>query len=330
MRDPHEILGVSPGASEEDIKRAYKRMAMEWHPDRHGGSKEAEERFKEVNAAYQILTGKAGRGQGPSSPNASPFEGMDEEILEFLGDNGFFQFGDMFAPFIHQAQARIRLLMLVTLEEAYAGGLRAVRFSRPDRCQACAGLGREIRPGACPACGGAGRLSTSASTVFRIMMPCQACSGSGKALGGACGACRGARTTTTSHETIVDIPPGVRNGETVVAADGSSVAVRYAEHPTIRIVAETLDTESEVETDLFDLVLGGEAAVVTLAGEMRVKIEPGLKPGSRLRIRGAGMIDRRGARGDHMVRVWARMPRLTEAQRKALGEIRAQIGEQQT
>lgn len=326
MKNPREILGVAVDASEEDIKKAYRKLAMEWHPDRHGGSKEAEEKFKEINAAYQILTGKA--RPGPSQPPQDDmFPGIsDADLFEMFGGGLGFQFDNAFAPFVHRGQAKIRLSLQVTLEEVCAGGKKTVRFSTQGKCKNCAGTGHELLKEPCGACGGAGRVSAGGtSTVFTIMVTCQACLGFGRKLGGVCAACRGSRFVVARHETTVDVPPGVANGETLVAADGSHITVRHAEHPVFKVVPGTLNIETEAETSLFDFMLGGEAAVSTLVGEMRVKIEPGLRPGSRLRIKSAGMLGRQGIRGDHVVRVWARMPKLTEDQQQALRRMRGEI-----
>lgn len=320
--NPHEILGVPPDASEEDIKRAYKRMAMEWHPDRHGGDKEAEEKFKEINAAYQILTGRA---RNPVEPAFRP-DATDEEVFEFFRNGGGFPFDNIFAPHMRGARSRAGLSMAVSMEEAYAGARRTIRYARRDPCPGCGGHGREIGEESCPACGGLGRMAApTTSAVFTIMLTCQACGGLGKRLGNACPKCRGARTVSVQRETTVDLPSGIADGEQVAAADGSRVTVRYQPHPFLSMVPGTLNTQSDADVGVFDLMLGGETPVRTLAGEMRVKIDPGLRPGSRLRIKGAGMVGRSGAKGDHVVRIWARMPELTEDHRKALGELRAEI-----
>jgi len=321
MRNPHEILGVAPNASDGDIKKAYKKMAMEWHPDHHGGSKEAEEKFKEINAAYQILTGKAKNQESVFRPSAT-----DEEVFEFFRNGGGFPFDDVFAPFMHRARMRVSLTIMISLEEAYAGGRKTIQYTRQDPCPGCGGHGREINEEACTSCGGSGRTAAStSSTVFTIMFTCQACSGLGKKFGNVCAKCRGARNVTTQRETVVDLPKGISDGQRLDAADGSQIIVRYLPHPSLSIVPGTLNTQSEAEVGIFDLILGGSVSVKTLAGEMSVKIEPGWRPGNSLRMRGAGMAGCQGAKGDHILRIWARMPALTEEQRKALEAMRAKI-----
>lgn len=321
--DPYKVLGIDPGAPEEEIKKAYKKLALEWHPDRHGGDSKAEEKFKEISAAYQILTGKLKQPNQGFPPGFGPGT-TDEELFEFFRGHTGFSFGDVFTPFAHRTQAQVRLSMQLPLEEICAGGQKTVRFVKQSGCHNCSGLGHEISKEACPTCGGAGRSISSAHSVFKISMTCQACRGTGKKLGSLCSVCRGICTISTQHETTVNIPPGILDGETIAAADGSHVTVHYKEHPVFKIVPRTLNTESEIETSLFDLLLGGEAAVQTLVGEMRVKIDPSLRPGSRLRIRGAGMLGRQGNRGDHVVRIWARMPKLTEDHLQALRKIRVE------
>lgn len=317
--NPREVLGVAHDASEEDIKKAYRRLAMEWHPDRHGGSKEAEEKFKEINAAYQILVGKDRQAGHPVHPSF-----RDEEMFEFFG--GGFPFGDAFGGFPHGAGTR--LFLGVTLEEVCSGCRKEIEFTVLDKCAACKGVGREVHAEDCPACGGRGRVAVPTSTtVFTIHMACQLCGGIGKRLGGPCVSCHGAKRSAAHHKTTVDVPMGVLEGETLAAADGTPVTVRYERHSVFTLVPGTLNTEGETDVNVLDMLLGGEAVVKTLAGEMRMKIEPGLRPGSRLRVRGAGLVGRRGDRGDHIVRVWADMPTLTEHQRRLLAEARADKGE---
>jgi molecular chaperone DnaJ len=324
MLDPHKTLGINPGASEEDIKKAYKKLALEWHPDRHGGDSKAEEKFKEISAAYQILTGKIKYPhQGPIQNGFPGF--TDEELFEFFrGGEAGFQFNNM-PPFMHRTRAQVRLSIQVTLEEACAGGRKTIRFSKQENCHSCSGIGREVGKDVCPVCGGTGRITANTSSVFTIMVTCKACSGLGKKLGSPCGACRGMRVITTQHETTVEIPPGIGNGETIVTADGLYVTIHHIEHPIFKVVLGTLNIENEIETSLFDFLLGGEAVVTTLVGEMRVKIDSGLRPGSRLRIRGAGMLSRQGNRGDHVVRVWAVIPKLTGDHQLTLKKLRAEI-----
>lgn len=326
--NPHEVLGVTHDATEEDIKKAYKKMAMEWHPDHHGGSKEAEEKFKEINMAYQILTGKA---RGPADQSGGPGISAEDLFNHVFRSGGFpFPFEDPFASFAHRTQTRPRLSLGVSLEDVCRGCRKPIRFVVRETCQVCTGAGREVSMDACLICGGTGRMSVTTSTsVFVISTPCQTCGGRGKKLGGVCAACHGSKTVDVRHETTVEIPRGVAEGEMLVAADGSHITVRYEPHTKLALVPGTLNTENEIEMGVLDMLLGGEAAVWTLAGEMRVKIDPGLRPGSLLRVRGAGLVGRRGDRGDHVVRVWARMPKLTEAHQKALRELRTQIeGEQ--
>jgi len=315
--NPREILGVASDASEEDIKKAYKKLAMEWHPDRHGGSKEAEEKFKEINVAYQVLTGKMKDKKGA--------EPTDEELFEFMRSGGGFDpflggLSDMFFA----AHTQVRLLVQISLEEAYMGAKRSVRYTKRAACQECGGTGREISEVPCSDCGGRGKSRTSTSNVFVIHMSCGACLGRGKKLGESCPHCLGKRAVTTQHKTSVEIPAGAHEGDTFMAADGSIVVVEYAPHAFLKLMPGTLDTHGDIDTDLFDLLLGGATIVRTLAGDMRIKIEPGLRPGSQLRIKGAGMRDKPGNKGDHVVQVWARMPKLTEDQKQVLEKIRTE------
>jgi molecular chaperone DnaJ len=327
MNNPHEILGVSANASEEDIKKAYRKLAMEWHPDRHGGSKEAEEKFKEINAAYQVLTGRIKERHSMPDPASMPMD--DEGLFEFIRHAGSYwdTFGTPF--FAHRSRMQARLEIGLTLEEAYSGIRKKIQYTRRSECPDCGGLGKDVGEDSCPDCDGKGKLGKSASNVFVVYMTCPKCSGLGKKLGGTCARCRGMRTITTAHETELDIPAGTSNGETLLAADGSHAVLRHVEHKSMRTIPGTLNTESETDAGLFDMLLGGSSEVYTLAGSKQVKIAPGLRPGSRIRIKGAGMRDRLGNKGDHIVRIWADMPALTDDQKRIIGEIRERIKEGQ-
>jgi len=306
--DPRTVLGVTPEATEEEIKEAYKKLAFELHPDRNKSSKEAEEKFKEINTAYQILTGKI------KDTERHP------DMSDFFKHGGF-GFDPFTNPFAQQEQ-QIRLTLQISLEEAYSGSNKKIQFSVRSACHSCREAGREIGTENCPACRGSGRITVSTmSSTFAVFMPCQMCAGVGKKLGNVCSKCHGQCTIVTPHETSVAVPVGVREGETLAAGDGSRIIIQYQPHPMFKVLQGSLNIESEISADLFDLLLGGEAAVKTLSGEMRVKIDSGLRPGNRLRIKGAGMIDRRGNKGDHIVRIWAEMPKLTENHKNILKNL---------
>jgi molecular chaperone DnaJ len=309
MVDPYQILGVAPGASEEEIKKVYKKLALEWHPDRHGGDSKAEEKFKEINAAYQIIIGKDKHNS--TDPFFHP-EMSDQQLFDFLRSS----------TFVHRAQ--VHLLIQITLEEVCSGGQKTIHFSKQKKCDTCAGIGREVLTNDCTACAGAGRTVVT-SGIFNISTACQTCGGLGKKLGEVCKICHGNRIIVTQHETIVNLPPGIGDGEAFNTTDGLHITVRHMPHPLFATISGTLNVENEIETSLFDLLLGGDATVRTLIGEMRVKIEPGLRPGSRLRIRGAGILDRQGNRGDHVVRIWAKMPKLSEDHQQILGKLRTEL-----
>lgn len=316
--NPYEILGVTNTASEEDIKKAYKKLALEWHPDRHGGSKEAEEKFKEINAAYQTITNKS-KGQQQFGPNIS-----DEELFNMF--RGGFSFEDMFSPFVQKTtRAQVKLSIGITLEEAYFGSHKDIRFTKKEQCSSCNGFGKEISSEVCPVCRGSGKISNSISSNFTMFTTCHGCGGIGKKLGKTCEKCQGSKTISTLCDTSIDIPSGIQDGESILTSDGVVAILHYMKHPVFSIIPGTLNTESEINLSIFDLMLGATPIVKTITGDMRVKIDPGLKPGSRLRIRNAGMTSRRGERGDHIVCVLANIPKFTEEQQKVLTKMKTEI-----
>ena len=296
MKDPHETLGVAPGASEEEIKKAFHKLALECHPDRHPGDASAEERFKEINSAYRVLTGKERQpGSGPQPGGWDPMSDAFQSI-----------FGDMFGRTHRQDVPQISLQ--ITLEEAYFGTHKDVPLRLRQRCQACGGVGRVLKPNEkCKVCGGTGQVVQGRQGTMTILSTCGGCHGMGRELGDACGICSGHGIVEEGRPLSLDIPAGIQHGQ-VMEANEVFVTILHAQHPLYCAVPGTLHVASEVEVGVFDLMVGGEVEVRTLAGTKSVKIAEGLQPGTRLRIKGSGMRDTSGAYGDHVVQVKVKIP----------------------
>lgn len=314
MRDPHEVLGVPRGASEEEIKKAYRKLALEHHPDRHGGSKEAEERFKEINEAYNILTG----AQKPPDP-PPPRPGNPADAFETI-------FSSVFRNSrVRRSDAPAQATVAVTLEEAYSGTRKHVRRHDRSRCVQCRGHGWEVLQENCAVCNGTGKVGVRAGAVgnVSIFTNCRNCAG-GRKRGGRCKACAGRGFHSSVKEMDIDIPAGTSHGE-VLRASGMFVTVAYAAHPRLRMDPGTLDVHSTEDVGVFDALLGCTLGVSTLAGKMSVRVRPGTQPGTRLRLAGAGMRNRQGKKGNHVVELRIKLPELDESQRSLLAKARDEM-----
>lgn len=312
MKDPYEILGVDHDASDEDIKKAYRKLALEWHPDRHNGDVQAEERFKEINAAYQAIgTPEARQQQGPGAANI--------DIEDLMAQMGFGRFG--FNPFRRQRRTPTtpRIRLPISLEEAHKGCSKRVTVRREDPCAACGGRGRTGGT-ACEQCSGSGQVDVGISAVMRMVSTCQACSGSG--LGGPpCENCSGRGRTVQDRTISVEIPKGAEAGM-MLPSDGVMVTIDHLPHARYRKLTDT-DVMSQAQIDALDAMLGTQISVRTLAGEMKMKVPAGIQPGARLRIAGAGLYHRSGRKGDHIVQIGITVPELTTEQKRALEQLRA-------
>jgi len=322
MKDPYEVLGVASDASDEEIKKAFKKLAVEWHPDRHEGDPAAEERFKEINAAYQEISTADKRRARSQRGFWSRID--EEDLAEFASKMGFgggFGFNPFRAP---RRQASIPRVMLgISLEDAHGGGSKRVTIEEAQPCQDCRGLGMETDGSACEACGGTGQQALSPSPAFRMFSTCGPCRGTGLKPGSQCAACGGRGRKIRVRTLSVEVPPGAEDG-LLIPSEGVIVVVRHARHPKF-VKLTDVDIGSGVEIDAFEAMLGTKTAVRTLAGEMTVKIAPGTQPGSRLRIAGAGLFHRSGRRGDHIVKVDVRIPEIAPDRRRDVEVLRDRL-----
>jgi molecular chaperone DnaJ len=322
MKDPYEVLGVASDASDEDIKKAFKKLAVEWHPDKHKGDESAEERFKEINAAYQAVSTPEKRREYQQQGFWSR---MTEEGLADFAEKmgGFGGFG--FNPFRSRRRERPlpKAVVPIVLEEAHLGCSKRVTIEEASPCPGCKGFGRETDGSHCETCSGSGHEVTQAGPGFQFVTTCGACRGTGAKLGPPCAACGGRGQKVNVRTLSVEVPAGAEDGM-LIPAEGVVVIIRHAPHREFRKLTDT-DIASGVEIDMFDAVLGTTAAVRTLAGEMKVKVAPGTQPGTRLRIAGAGLNHRNGRKGDHIVQIGVRIPELTPEQRAEMEAVRGRM-----
>jgi molecular chaperone DnaJ len=352
-RDYYEVLGLSRDASEEDIKRAYRRLARKYHPDANPNDPEAEERFKELNEAYEVLSNPEARRaydtyghQVPRGaagrPGSDPFGGFQDIFEAFFGD----RFGDPFFDLGRRRQPSrggdTEAEVEISLEEAAFGAEREVKVQTIRNCPACDGAGgTETR--LCGACGGSGVVRAVRETLLgRVVhqQTCSTCGGSGRVVVDRCRECRGSGRVSEVVSRRIRIPAGIEDGmrlrvpgwghagEPGASSGDMYVNVRVKEHPELMRDGEDLIHRASVT--FVQAALGTEVEVPTLAGKETVRIEPGTQPGTTLVLRGEGMPRMRGGgRGDLKVVVDVMVPtRLTGEQRKLLERFEAASGEE--
>jgi molecular chaperone DnaJ len=332
----YEALGVTPQASEAELKKAFRTLAMQYHPDRNQGDKQAEERFKEINEAYAVLSDPDKRahydrfGTAPGTGSSSGFDGgfgsLFEDIFEnFLGGSGRGR---------RTRAARgedLQYELKITLEEAASGLETKVQIPRLETCETCAGTGTEAgtRKVACDACGGRGevRMSHGFLTVAR---PCPKCQGEGQINKTPCKDCRGEGRQRTERLLSIKIPAGIEDGMQLrLTSEGSGglnggpagdlyVLVRLREHAMF--ARNGGDLYCDLPVSFPNLALGIELEVPILGGAAKLKVPPGSQPGQVLRLRGRGMprLRERG-HGDACYRLLLEVPhKLNAKQREAL------------
>ena len=351
-RDYYEVLGVGRGASEQELKSAYRKLAHQFHPDKNPSDKQAEERFKEASEAYEVLSDAEKRarydrfghvgGQNPFE-GGFPFGGAaGASINDIFGDI----FGEMFGGGGRRARSRprgsdLRYHLEVGFEEAAFGTSARIRIPRPRRCEPCQGSGAKpgTQPRTCPTCGGAGEVRLQQG-FFAIARTCPHCGGAGRVIVEKCGSCGGAGMTREEAEVEVKVPAGVDTGTRLkLAGEGEPapqpgaspgdlyVVVQVREHPIFR--REETEVVCEMPISFAQAALGAQVQVPTLDGPVAMKIPAGTHSGKVFRLRGKGIPSLGGGpRGDQHVRVVLETPtHLTKEQKELLEKFAALSGE---
>jgi molecular chaperone DnaJ len=349
-RDLYEVLGVSREASQEEIKKAYRKLALKVHPDRNPGNKEAEELFKEASAAYQILGDPERRAQ---------YDRFGHAAFEQQGGFGGFDFSagfedlfsDIFGDFFGGGRGRsrtrarrgddLRYDLEITFEEAAFGCEKKLSIPRWKACEKCSGKGTKggTAPKTCPSCRGTGQIRFQQG-FFSIAKTCSQCSGAGSVISDPCAECGGAGRVRVTQQLAVKIPAGVDNdsrlklrGEGEAGSVGGPsgdlyVVISVSEHPIF--TRQGKDIVCEVPVSFTQLALGAEIEVPTLEDKTKLKIPAGTQNGTVFRLKEKGIADLQGyGRGDQLVRVHIEVPKkLTARQRELLEEYARNGGEE--
>jgi molecular chaperone DnaJ len=351
-RDYYEVLGVARSASEDELKKAYRRLAIQFHPDRNPGNKEAEEHFKELNEAYQVLSDPDRRSQYDRLGHAAFDSHAGGGFGGFDFSQGFEEvFSDIFGDFFGAGRSRsrshsrrgddLRYDLEIDFHEAARGIEKSVSFQRLATCESCSGSG--ARSGAagvrtCPNCRGTGQVRTQQG-FFSISTTCGQCRGEGMIIADPCPKCQGQGRTRRAQSLVVRIPPGVDNGSRLKLRGegeaGSSggpagdlyVVIHVREHELF--ARQGNDVVVEVPVSFPQAALGGEIEVPTLDGKVKVKVQPGTQSGKVMRLKGRGFPDLHGyGRGDELIKILVETPRrLTAHQRELLEEFAKASGE---
>ncbi len=340
----YEILEVERTVGDGELKAAFRKLAMKWHPDRNPGDGTCELRFKEINEAYEILKHPDKRAAYDRFGHAAFEQGGGQGGAGFGAEFGS-AFSDLFEGIFGMASSRsrtgrergadLRYNMEISLDEAYEGKTAQVRIPTSVTCESCSGSGAKAgsKPKACPTCGGAGRIR-HAQGFFTLERTCPGCQGRGQVIDNPCPSCSGSGRVTRERTLSVNIPPGVEDGTRIRLTGEGEAGVRggtagdlyiflsLGSHPFFQ--REGADLHCRVPISMVAAALGGEFEVPTIGGDnTRVKVPEGTQSGRRFRLQGKGMpVLRSKQTGDMYVQVVVETPqKLTKRQRELLNEF---------
>ena len=321
MADFYKTLGVAREASDDEIKQAYRKLATKWHPDRNNGAKEAEEKFKEITEAYDVLRdadkraafdryGEAGLRGAAGGSNYHHVD-LSEALNIFMKDfGGFSGFGDLFQQGGQRRGGGLRtgqdvkITVELQLADVAAGVTKTFTVKLLDACEKCTGTGAEsgTKPQTCHTCGGSGEVRRAQRSFFGqfvSVVPCPMCSGEGVVISAPCKKCRGEGRVRGEHTIPVQIPAGVSSGQYMTLRGLGNAGPRGGGRGDILVVFEVAedprferdgeDLYTEVLVAYPQLVLGADVNVPTVMGHMSVRIQPGTQSGQVLHLRGRGL-----------------------------------------
>ena len=357
-RDYYEVLGISKGASEDEIKKAYKKMARKYHPDLNPDNKEAEEKFKEVNEAYEVLSDPNKKARYDQYGHAGVDPNFGAGGAGFDGNFDFGDLGDIFGSFFGggfgggrltnpnapQRGESIRLSLTISFEEAAFGCEKEVTVERMEQCGTCSGSGcaAGTTPEVCPDCHGSGQVQVRRQTpmgVFATSSPCGRCGGKGKIIHQPCPDCRGTGAVRKRKTIKASIPAGIDNGQTIsIRSQGHAgknggpagdllITITVRPHELFR--REGTSVLCEAPITFAQAALGAELEIPTIDGKVKYDLPEGTQSGTTFRLKGKGIpsINGRG-RGDQYVTVYIETPRnLNKEQKEALKKFAETMGD---
>lgn len=358
-RDYYEVLEIERSAGDGEIKKAFRRLAVKFHPDKNPGDHEAEERFKEVAEAYDVLADpekraaydryghaafQQGRGGGGGGFH-DPFDLFREAFGAAGGGGGIFEhfFGGSGESGGRQRGSDLRYDLRITLEEAASGCEKEIEIRKLDSCEDCSGSGAKkgSRAVTCPVCRGSGQVVASRG-FFQVAQTCPNCRGTGQVIENPCPSCGGEGRKEKTSRIKLRIPPGVDEGSRLRSSGNGEAGLRGASRGDLYVVLhiqehrifqrEGTDLHCEVPLPFATAALGGEIRVPTLAGPINLKIPAGTQSGATFRVRGQGMPAlQSSARGDLYIRAEVEVPtKLNDDQRKKLEEFAELCGDHNT
>ena len=356
-RDYYEVLGVSKTASDDEIKKAFRTLAKKYHPDMHPGDKECEEKFKEAQEAYAVLSDAEKRKQYDQFGHAA-FDGTGGGAggFDFSGMDMGDICGDLFGDFFGGGSRRrtndgpmkgsnLRTSVRITFEEAIFGCEKEIEMVLKDECHTCHGTGAKpgTTPETCPKCGGKGKVVFTQQSFFgtvQNVQTCPDCGGSGKIIKDKCPDCRGTGYIASKKKIQVSIPAGIDNGQSVRIREKGEpginggprgdllVEVVVSRHPTLQ--RQDMNIYSTAQISFAQAALGGEIRIHTVDGDVLYEVKPGTQTNTRIRLKGKGVpsLRNKSVRGDHYVDLVVQTPTgLSADAKEALRQFDALTGD---
>lgn len=357
-RDYYEVLGVSKGASDSEIKSAYRKLAKKYHPDMNPGDKEAEKKFKEASEAYAVLSdadkrrqydqfGHAAFENGGAGGGFGGFDFSGADMGDIFGDI----FGDLFGGGSRRRSANapmqganVRASVRITFEEAVFGCEKELDLTLKDTCTSCHGTGAKAgtSPETCPKCGGRGQVTYNQQTMFGTMQSvrtCPDCNGTGKIIREKCPNCYGTGYVSSRKKIQVSIPAGIDNGQSIRIREKGEPGINGGPRGDLLVEVivsrhaifqrQDMDIYSNVPISFAIAALGGTIRVDTVDGKVEYDVKAGTQPGTRVRLRGKGVpsLRNKSVRGDHYITLNVQVPTsLNSEAKEALRNFDAHTG----